>query len=162
MTRTPSTRDVVNLDVSDLVPQVACPHAVDNVKPVTELTGIGVDQVFIGSCTNGRLEDLQEAAAILKGKKISSSTRLQITPASLDIYKTALKEGIIETSSWKLEEWFATRVVAHASGEIMVFSPREKSGLPPQTGTSKDGKAALSPKSISVALRRLRHPPSRE
>jgi 3-isopropylmalate/(R)-2-methylmalate dehydratase large subunit len=56
-----------------------------------------VDQVFIGSCTNGRLEDLQAAAAILKGKKINPSTRLQITPASLEIYKAALREGIIET-----------------------------------------------------------------
>ena len=88
---------VVNLDISDLAPQVACPHAVDNVKPVTEVAGIGVDQVFIGSCTNGRLEDLQAAAAILKGKKINSSTRLQITPASLEIYKAALREGVIET-----------------------------------------------------------------
>ncbi|MDD1778696.1 MAG: 3-isopropylmalate dehydratase large subunit, partial [Candidatus Helarchaeota archaeon] len=77
--------------------QVACPHAVDNVKPVTEDVGTRVDQVFIGSCTNGRFEDLQEAAVILKGKKINRSTRLQITPASVDIYKAALREGLIET-----------------------------------------------------------------
>ena len=88
---------VVSLDVSNLVPQVACPHAVDNVKPVTEVVGTRVDQVFIGSCTNGRFEDLQEAAVILKGKKINPSTRLQITPASVDIYKVALREGLIET-----------------------------------------------------------------
>jgi 3-isopropylmalate/(R)-2-methylmalate dehydratase large subunit len=87
----------LKIDVSKLIPQVACPHSVDNVKPVTELAGIHVDQVFIGSCTNGRLEDLQEAAAILKGKKISISTRLQVTPASVDIFKIALKEGLIET-----------------------------------------------------------------
>jgi 3-isopropylmalate/(R)-2-methylmalate dehydratase large subunit len=86
----------LKINVSKLVPQVACPHSVDNVKPVTELRGVHVDQVFIGSCTNGRLEDLQEAASILKGKKISASTRLQVTPASVDIYKTALKEGLIE------------------------------------------------------------------
>lgn len=88
---------VVKLDISDLVPQVACPHAVDNVKPVTEVAGTRVDQVFIGSCTNGRLEDLQTAAVILKGKKINPSTRLQVTPASADIYKAALREGLIET-----------------------------------------------------------------
>jgi 3-isopropylmalate/(R)-2-methylmalate dehydratase large subunit len=87
----------LKINVSKLVPQVACPHSVDNVKPVTELSGIHVDQVFIGSCTNGRLEDLQEAATILKGKKISALTRLQVTPASVDIYKIALKEGLIET-----------------------------------------------------------------
>ena len=88
---------VVKLDVSDLVPQVASPHAVDNVTPVTEVVGIHVDQVFIGSCTNGRLEDLQVAAAILKGKRINPSTRLQITPASLETYTAALREGFIET-----------------------------------------------------------------
>ena len=88
---------VVKLDVSDLVPQVASPHAVDNVTPVTEVVGIHVDQVFIGSCTNGRLEDLLVAAAILKGKRINPSTRLQITPASLETYTAALREGFIET-----------------------------------------------------------------
>jgi 3-isopropylmalate/(R)-2-methylmalate dehydratase large subunit len=88
---------IVHLDVSELAPQVACPHAVDNVKAVTEVIGTRVDQVFIGSCTNGRLEDLDQAAAILKGKKIHSSTRLQVTPASADIYKAALRQGIIET-----------------------------------------------------------------
>ncbi len=86
----------LKINVSKLAPQVSCPHSVDNVKSVTELNGIHVDQVFIGSCTNGRLEDLQEAAAILKGKKINTSTRLQVTPASVDIYKMALKEGLIE------------------------------------------------------------------
>ena len=86
----------MSFDVSDLIPQVACPHAVDNVKPVTEVAGIKIDQIFIGSCTNGRLEDLKEVALILKGKKVDPSVRLQITPASIEIYKAALKEGLIE------------------------------------------------------------------
>jgi 3-isopropylmalate/(R)-2-methylmalate dehydratase large subunit len=85
------------MDVNDLEPQVACPHTVDNVQPVSELTEVPVDQAFIGSCTNGRLEDLQIAAEILKGRKVNKKTRLIVIPASQEIYKDAIKEGILET-----------------------------------------------------------------
>jgi len=88
---------VVDVDVSDLEPQVAVPHSVDNVKPVSEVEGMEVDQAFIGSCTNGRLEDLQSAAQILKGKKIARGIRLIVIPASQEIYLNALNEGLIKT-----------------------------------------------------------------
>jgi len=88
---------VVDMDVSDLEPQVAVPHSVDNVKPVSEVEDTEVDQAFIGSCTNGRLEDLRSAAQILKGKKIVRSVRLVVIPASQEIYLNALNEGLIKT-----------------------------------------------------------------
>lgn len=74
--------EIYNFDVSDLEPQVAIPHSVDNVVPVEAVKGIRVDQVFIGSCTGGRLEDIEWAYNILKGKKINERTRLVIIPAS--------------------------------------------------------------------------------
>ena len=83
-------------DVSGMEPQVACPYRVDNVKPVSEVEGIPVDQAFIGSCTNGRLSDLRVAAKILKGRKVSRGTRLIVIPASQDVYREALREGLIE------------------------------------------------------------------
>ena len=89
--------DVIELDVSNLEPQVAFPHNVGNAKPVSEVGEIKVDQAFLGSCTNGRLEDLQIAAEIIKGKKIHSSTRLIVMPASMEVYMDALKTGILET-----------------------------------------------------------------
>jgi homoaconitase/3-isopropylmalate dehydratase large subunit len=75
---------------------VACPHTVDNVKPVEELEHIKVNQVFIGTCTNGRIEDLRIAAEILKNKKVHPDVRLLISPASRNVFKQALKEGLIE------------------------------------------------------------------
>ena len=88
---------VVDVDVSDLEPQVAVPHSVDNVKPVSEVEDIEVDQAFIGSCTNGRLEDLRSAARVLKGKKTARGVRLVVIPASQEIYLNALNEGLIKT-----------------------------------------------------------------
>ncbi|MEO0162634.1 MAG: 3-isopropylmalate dehydratase large subunit [candidate division WOR-3 bacterium] len=86
----------LNYDVSDLRPQIACPHAVDNVKPVMEVAGLKIHQVLIGSCTNGRLEDLKIAAQILEGKKVHPEVRLLIIPASRQVYLEALKAGYIE------------------------------------------------------------------
>jgi methanogen homoaconitase large subunit len=82
-------------DVTDLEPQVAVPFRVDNVQPVSELAGLEVDQVFIGTCTNGRLEDLAVAAKILKGKEVKARTL--IIPASREVLLDALNSGIIET-----------------------------------------------------------------
>ncbi len=84
-------------DISSIEPQIAAPHTVDNVYPVSKYEGLKINQALIGTCTNGRLDDLEIAAGILKGKKISRDTRLLILPASWDVYKRALKEGIIET-----------------------------------------------------------------
>ncbi|MFC1860383.1 3-isopropylmalate dehydratase large subunit [Chloroflexota bacterium] len=88
---------IYRLDASDLVPQVACPHTVDNVKPVSEVEGIAVNQAFIGSCTGGRLEDLAVAAEIINDKKINPKVRMIVVPASMEVYKDALKAGILET-----------------------------------------------------------------
>lgn len=85
----------IKINGAELAPQVACPHAVDNVKDVDEVAGKAINQVFIGSCTNGRLEDLRVAAGILKGKKIHSDVRVIATPASPEVYKAANAEGII-------------------------------------------------------------------
>ena len=84
----------IKLDVSSLTPMVSCPHTVDNVKSVEELKDVKVDQVLIGTCTNGRIEDLRIAAKILKGKK--AKTRLLITPASRKVLLQTIKEGLLE------------------------------------------------------------------
>ncbi|MEM2321005.1 MAG: 3-isopropylmalate dehydratase large subunit [Candidatus Bathyarchaeia archaeon] len=86
----------ISIKASDLEPMVACPHSVDNVKPVKDVEGIEVDQVFLGSCTNGRIEDLRIASEILKGRKIKSGVRMIVIPASRSVYLQALREGLIE------------------------------------------------------------------
>ena len=83
-------------DVTDLEPLVACPHLPSNVKPVSSLKDIKVDQVVIGSCTNGRISDLRIAASLLKGRKAASGVKLIIFPATQKIYLNALKEGLAE------------------------------------------------------------------
>jgi 3-isopropylmalate/(R)-2-methylmalate dehydratase large subunit len=89
-------REVI-IDVGKVEPQVAYPHTPDNVRPVSQATDIKLDQVFIGSCTNGRMEDLAQAAEILKGKSKADGLRLIVIPGSPLIYKQAIKKGIIET-----------------------------------------------------------------
>ena len=84
-------------DLSAIAPQVACPHTVDNVKPVKELNGIEVQQCLIGTCTNGRVSDFEIAARILKGKRISGQVRLLILPASRAALDQALENGSIQT-----------------------------------------------------------------
>ena len=87
--------NIIDVDVGDLEPQVACPHHVDNVKAVSEVD-VEIDQVFLGSCTNGRLSDLRDAASILKGNKIAGGVRMLVIPASKEIYSKALDEGLIK------------------------------------------------------------------
>ena len=87
----------LEIDVSDLEPQVACPHKVDNVKPVTSVSGTKVDQVFIGSCTNGRYDDLEIAAKILEGREVHPGVRLLVVPASKGVYREALEAGLVAT-----------------------------------------------------------------
>jgi len=86
---------IVEIDASKLTLQIACPHTVDNVKPIEEVVGIKINQIVIGSCTNGRLDDLEIAANILRGKKVHQETRMLIFPASWKIYKEALSQGYI-------------------------------------------------------------------
>ena len=85
----------LSFDAAGLEPQVACPHSVDSVKPVAKLGSVKIDQAFIGSCTNGRLEDLRVVAGILKGRKVKTGVRLIVIPASQEIYKVAVKEGLV-------------------------------------------------------------------
>lgn len=87
---------VVEYDVSTLEPMVACPHTVDNVKPLSEVKGRHVDQCFLGTCTNARLDDLASAAEVMKGRHIAAGTRMVVIPASSDIYIEALRAGYIE------------------------------------------------------------------
>ncbi len=86
----------VEFDVSKMPSQVACPSSVDNVKPASEIGTIPIEQAFIGSCTNGRLEDLQVAAQILKGRKIKDGVRALVIPASQEVYRQAMREGLLE------------------------------------------------------------------
>lgn len=88
--------NVIEIDVNKLDPSVAFPHTVDNVKGISEIDDIKMDQVFIGTCTNGRLEDLRIAASILKGKKRHPDTRLIVVPSSKEVFLEALQEGLIE------------------------------------------------------------------
>jgi 3-isopropylmalate/(R)-2-methylmalate dehydratase large subunit len=87
----------IEIDVSKLDPQIACPHTVDNVKPIKDVTGTKIHQVVIGSCTNGRLDDLAVAASLLKGKKVAGNVRMLVFPASGRIYAQALAKGYVGT-----------------------------------------------------------------
>ncbi len=87
---------VVSIALGDLTPQVAFPHFVDNVRPVEKAAGLSVDQVFIGTCTNGRLSDLRVAAQVLKGQQVAPGVRLLVGPASRAVYQGAIAEGVIE------------------------------------------------------------------
>jgi 3-isopropylmalate/(R)-2-methylmalate dehydratase large subunit len=86
---------VVEIDASQLGPQIACPHTVDNVKPIEEVEGKKVHQIVIGSCTNGRLDDLETAARVLKGRQVAKGTRMLVFPASWRIYSYALASGCL-------------------------------------------------------------------
>src|SRR5208283_1406514 len=86
----------LEFDVSKMEPQVACPSSVDNVKAVSEVGNVPIEQAFIGSCTNGRIEDLRLAAQVLKGKRVKDNVRTLVIPASQEVYKQALNEGLLE------------------------------------------------------------------
>ena len=86
----------VDFDVSKLEPQIACPSSVDNVKPVSEVGNVPIEQAFIGSCTNGRIEDLRLAAQVLKGRRVKDGVRALVIPASQEVYKQALDEGLMD------------------------------------------------------------------
>ena len=87
----------LSVDAGSSEPMIACPHTVDNVKPLSKVVGIKVDQAFLGTCTNGRLEDIAAAAEIVKGRRISRHTRLLVIPASSQVYLDAMRLGYLET-----------------------------------------------------------------
>jgi len=84
-------------DATAIEPQVACPHTVDNVQPLSAVAGVNVDQAFLGTCTNGRLEDIAVAAGLLAGKRVAAGTRLVVIPASSQVYLDAVRAGYVET-----------------------------------------------------------------
>ena len=84
------------IDLGRIPPTVACPHLPSNTRPAAELGGVAVDQVVIGSCTNGRLEDLRTAAALLKGRRVARGVRTIVIPGTQEVYRQALREGLIE------------------------------------------------------------------
>jgi 3-isopropylmalate/(R)-2-methylmalate dehydratase large subunit len=88
---------ILEVDASEVELQVAFPHSPDNVRPVSATGNIRLDQVFIGSCTNGRLEDLRQASEILKGRRVARGTRLIVIPGTPTVYRAAMREGIVET-----------------------------------------------------------------
>ncbi len=88
--------DIIEIDVSQIDPIVACPHLPSNIKAAKDLTNVSIDQVVIGSCTNGRIEDLRIAAKILKGKKVHPYVRCLIFPGSWNVYKQAKEEGLLD------------------------------------------------------------------
>lgn len=94
--RSPQYERILEVDVSRIPPQIACHPDVDNVKALEDVAGLAIDEVYIGTCTNARYEDLEIAAKILKGKRVHPYTRVIVTPASAKIYQKALRSGIIE------------------------------------------------------------------
>jgi homoaconitase/3-isopropylmalate dehydratase large subunit len=88
---------VVEYQAETIEPMIACPHTVDNVRPLSEVAGTHIDQAFLGTCTNGRLEDLAVAASVLEGRKLAPGTRMIVIPASSQVYVQALQAGYIET-----------------------------------------------------------------
>ncbi|MBQ7148339.1 MAG: 3-isopropylmalate dehydratase large subunit [Pseudobutyrivibrio sp.] len=88
--------EVYDIDLSEIEPIVAKPHFVDNVVPAKECEGVKIDEAFLGSCNNGRIEDLRVGAAVIKGKHVAEKVRFLVVPASRAVYKQALKEGLLD------------------------------------------------------------------
>jgi len=88
--------DIREYDVTGMEPQVACPHLPENVKPVSQLGSINIDQSVVGSCTNGRIEDMREAAKVINGHKVHPYVRMIVIPATQAIYKQCVKEGLVD------------------------------------------------------------------
>lgn len=120
---------VVDIDISKLEPQVACPPTVGNVKPLSEVVDIAIDIAEIGGSTGGRLDDLRVAAGILKGQRIHRDVRLQVVPANRSIYKAALKEGLIE--------------VLHDAGAV-IFPPSAGSNQAVNMGAMSEEEVMIS------------------
>jgi 3-isopropylmalate/(R)-2-methylmalate dehydratase large subunit len=116
----------LEFNISDLSPQIAAPHEVDNVHPVEEYIGMKFNEGFIGTCTNGRLEDLEIAAKILKGKNIAPDIRLIIIPASRKIYSKAAKKGYIEVFSESGAQVLSPGCGPCLGAHMGVLAPKER------------------------------------
>ncbi len=117
----------VEVDVDGMPPMVACPYSPDNVRPLPEVVGehVRVDQVFLGSCTNARIEDLREGARILKGQKVHAGVRYIVSPASTKIYQQALKEGLIEVFTEAGAVFTNSSCSACFGGNMGILAPDE-------------------------------------
>jgi 3-isopropylmalate/(R)-2-methylmalate dehydratase large subunit len=121
---------ILDLDVTEMEPQVSCPSSVDNVKRASEVKNVKIDQAFLGSCTNGRLEDLRLAARFLKRGRIKHGVRMIVIPASQEVYSQALREGLIElfveagayVSSSSCGPCFGGHIGVLAPGEVCISS----------------------------------------
>ncbi len=117
----------LDLDVEGMPPMVACPYSPDNVRPLPEVARehVKVDQVFLGSCTNARIEDLREGAAIMKGEKVAKGVRFIVSPASTSIYEQCLHEGIIETFTEAGAVFTNSSCSACFGGNMGILAPDE-------------------------------------
>lgn len=86
----------IDVALAEIEPQVALPHSPDNVRPVSEVRGVRIDQAVLGSCTNARIEDLRLAAGVIRGRTVASHVRMYVSPASVDVYRQAMREGLLE------------------------------------------------------------------
>jgi len=129
MTSDPDARyeRTIDIDVDGMPPMVACPYSPDNVRPLTDVVRehIAVDQVFLGSCTNARIEDLREGAALMKGHKVAPGVRFIVSPASTPIYDQCLHEGIIETFTEAGAVFTNSSCSACFGGNMGILAPEE-------------------------------------
>jgi homoaconitate hydratase family protein len=117
----------LDIDVDGMPPMVACPFSPDNVRPLPDVVRehVKVDQVFLGSCTNARIEDLREGAALMKGRKVAAGVRFIVSPASTKIYEQCLKEGIIETFTEAGAVFTNSSCSACFGGNMGILAPEE-------------------------------------
>ena len=117
----------IEVDVDGMPPMVACPYSPDNVRPLTDVVRehVKVDQAFLGSCTNARIEDLREGAAVMKGHRVAKGVRLIVSPASTAIYQQCLREGIIQTFTEAGAVFTNSSCSACFGGNMGILAPDE-------------------------------------
>jgi len=117
----------IEVDVDGMPPMVACPYSPDNVRPLTEVVAehVKIDQAFLGSCTNARIEDLREGAAIMKGHKVAPGVRFIVSPASTKIYEQCLREGLIEVFTEAGAVFTNSSCSACFGGNMGILAPEE-------------------------------------
>jgi 3-isopropylmalate/(R)-2-methylmalate dehydratase large subunit len=125
--RDASYERTIEIDVEGMPPMVACPYSPDNVRPLTEVVRehVRVDQAFLGSCTNARIEDLREGAAVMKGRRVAKGVRLIVSPASTAIYQQCLREGILQTFTEAGAVFTNSSCSACFGGNMGILAPDE-------------------------------------
>jgi 3-isopropylmalate/(R)-2-methylmalate dehydratase large subunit len=117
----------IDIDVEGMPPMIACPYSPDNVRPLTEVVAehVKVDQAFLGSCTNARIEDLREGAALMRGHKVHAGVRFIVSPASTAIYNQCLKEGLIDVFTEAGAVFTNSSCSACFGGNMGILAPDE-------------------------------------